>query len=235
MAMYPSFNKPEFSQLFEAYPKAILSLMGGAGIANMFSPEGFVSVEFLQLWGISIGAGFLMAAATAIVAKEVDGRTMDLILSQPVNRIEYLTARLAADLTMMVTIVVITGTSLYLGNKMFDIPLKTSGIVAAMVLLAGFYFMIECFCVFAGSVMERGKAIVTAVAVLIGSHLLNGLADLNETIRGYQWLSVFKYYKPGEALLSGNTPWQQVILFLSIGAIFLIAAVVVFREKDIPS
>jgi hypothetical protein len=97
------------------------------------------------------------------------------------------------------------------------------------------YVMMEAFCLLMGIFMERGRAIIVAVGVLIASHLLNALGDFNQTILSWRWLSFFYYYSPGEALTSGQVPWPSVLLFLSLAIIFFTAALVVFRERDIPA
>jgi ABC-2 type transport system permease protein len=235
--IYQSFaGNPAFAKILDQYPKAVLSLLaGGGGGPSMMSPAGFISVEFLQLWGMIIIAGFAISAATAIVAKEVDGHTMDLILTQPIDRVEYLTARLAADMTMIAGLVIVVIVSLWASTKLFVFPLKTEGILAVGVLCLALFLMIECFSLLLGVFMERGRAVIVSVALLIVSHLVNGLADLNKTLDSFRWLSFFNYYKPGQTLVDGAVPWPQILLFAALGLIFFITAIVLFREKDIPS
>jgi ABC-2 type transport system permease protein len=236
MAIYPSFShNAAFASMIKAYPKAMLSLLAGSGGTDMMTPEGFISLEFLGIWGMIIIAGFVMTTGASIIAKEVDGHTMDLLLTQPIDRVEYLVAKLAADVTMMLGLVVVTTGSMWAGTKMFDFPLKVNGILAVAVLLASLFLMIECFSLAMGAFMERGKAIIASVSVLIGSHLLYSLGDFNETIKGFRWLSFFNYYKPAEPLKDGMIPWPSVLLFLGVALIFLVVAVVVFREKDVPA
>ncbi len=236
VGIYPAFaDNPAFTEIIKAYPKAMLSLLAGSSAVDMMSPEGFISLEFLQLWGMIIIAGFVMTTGASIVAREVDNHTMDLLLTQPIDRVEYLVARLAADITMMLGLVAVTMISIWIGTQMFDFPLKLNGILAVTVLISSLYLMIECFSLALGTFMERGKAIIVTVAVLIGSHLLNSLGDFNDTIKGFRWLSLFNYYKPGEALSNATVPWGTVLLFTGLALVFLTIAVVVFREKDIPA
>jgi ABC-2 type transport system permease protein len=180
-------------------------------------------------------AGFVMTTGASIIAKEIDNHTMDLLLTQPIDRVEYLVARLSADVTMMIGLVAVTMISMWAGTKMFDFPLKIEGILAVTVLIISLYLMIECFSLAMGAFMERGKAIITSVSLLIGSHLLNSLGDFNDTIKSFRWLSFFNYYKPADALKDGVIPWSSVLLFLGTAVIFLTITVVVFREKDIPA
>ncbi len=234
MAIFPSFaNNAAFSSIIKSYPKAFLVLI--AGLTDMASPEGFISLEFLQIWGMIIIAGFVMTTGASIIAKEVDGHTMDLLLTQPIDRVEYLIARLAADLSMMLGLVAVTMVSIWAGTQWFDFPLKADGIIGVTVLIISLYLMIECFSLAMGAFMERGKAIIVSIAVLIGSHLLNSLSEFNDTIKSFRWLSFFNYYKPADVLKSGAVPWDVVLLFSGVALIFLTIAVVVFREKDIPA
>ena len=234
VGIYPSFaNNPAFSEIIKSYPKEVLSLLAGSSGVNMMSPEGFISMEFLQLWGMIIIAGFAMATATAIVAREIDNHTMDIMLAQPLDRVEYLTAKLAADLTMIFGLVAVTIGSIWVGTKLFDFKLDIHGILAVSVPFACLIIMIECYSLFLGTIMERGKAISVAIAILLVSHLWNALGDFNKTIEGMRWVSFMYYYNPAEALKTGEIPWGPVLLFIGVAVVFLTAAVVVFRERDI--
>ncbi len=236
MAIYPVIAKnPAIEQMVKQYPKAIISLMAGSGSVNFLSPEGYLATELLSLWWPIIVGAYAMTLATAIVAKEISDGTMDVLLSQPVERWRLVSSRLLADITLIAVLDAVTMIGIWVFAKAYDVELSTTGIFATGVLGLCLFILIECFGLFFGMIMDRGKALITSITVFIGSHLLNGFSDLNETIGKFRWLSFFKYYKPAAALATGDIPWKDLAVLLGLAALFAIAAFVIFRRKDIPA
>jgi len=236
IAIYPVFaGNAAFAQIFKQYPKALLSLLAGGGNADFFSPAGFLSIEFLSLWWPIIVGAYVMTLATAIVAKEINDGTMDVLLSQPLERWKLMTSRLAADVTLIFALDAVTMVGIWLFARAYAVEISTKGLFATGILALSMFIFLECLSLFFGMIMDRSKALITSITVFIGSHLLNALSDLNKTVAKFRWMSFFKYYKPAAALTTGEVPWKDVALFLGLAAAFAIAAYIAFRRKDIPA
>lgn len=235
LALIPVFIKnQQFKALLAQYPKALMSLFAGAGNINMFSPEGFISIEFLQLWMPIIVFGFAVTFATAIVAKEMDDGTMDLLMAQPIARTSLVLSRFTAMAAYLAALALVTVGSIGVGGRFYDVTFKVEGLLATGLLFLAFMLAIAAFSIFLSVVLrDRGQAIILAVAVFIVSHLLNALSELNETVRKFRFLSIFKYYNPYKALATGEIPWRDISIFLAITLVFLIASLILFRRKDI--
>lgn len=235
-SLLPFMKDLEISGLFEKYPKAVLNLLAGAANVDFFSPEGFFTVEFLALWLPVIVFGFTVAFATAIVAKEVDDGTMDLLLAQPVRRSTLITSRYLALIIFLLIYSAVTMGSHYLFAQAYDFSFKTKGLLATGVHFFLFMLAISTLSLLFSLILkERGQAIIFSVAFLIASHLLNALAEFSETLKDLRFLSIFKYYQPYETLTKGTYPVKASAIFLGITAISLILSLLIFQKKDISS
>lgn len=224
----------QFKELIAKYPKAIMSLFAGASNIDFFSPEGFMTVEFLALWFPIIVIGFAITMATAIVSKEVGDGTMDFLLAQPISRQSLILSRFAALILYLIALVVITFGSMPLLGRFYDVTFKLKGLLVTGLLALAFFMAISAYTLFLSVILrERGHAIVASISIFIGTHLLNAFADLNETVEKFRFLSMFKYYQPYKALATGEVPWRDISIFLAIMLVFFVASLAVFRRKDI--
>lgn len=235
-SIWPIFSgNPALKQLIEQYPEAVAAFLLGTSTLAFMTPEGFLAGEFLQLWWLVIVGSFAIVLGASVVGKDTDDKTMDLLLTQPMRRMTLILSRFTADAIILLLLVVITMAASWLGARVYDMPIKASGFVAAGVAGYSVLLFFEGFSLFFGVVMERGRAIIAGVAVFVASQVLHGLGALNETIERLDWLSFMKYYDPLKALKTGDVPWRDVGLLLGLAVLFLTAAFVVFRRKDIPA
>lgn len=224
----------QIQKLLAEYPKAIMNLLAGAADVNFFTPEGFFSLEFLALWLPIIVYGFAVTFATAIVAKEIDDGTMDLLLAQPISRTTLVLSRFLVLILYLLALTVVTLGSMRLLAPFYDATFKTSGLLVTSLLFLLFMLAISsCTLFFSVVLKERGRAIITSVSIFIASHLLNALAEFNDTLKELRFLSIFRYYNPYKALSTGEMPWRDLGIFLGITLVFLIASLLIFRRKDI--
>lgn len=224
----------QIQQLIAEYPKAIMNLLAGTADVDFSTPEGFFSLEFLALWFPIIVYGFAVTFTTAIVAKEIDDGTMDQLLAQPISRITLVLSRFLVLILYLLALTMITLGSMRLLAPFYDATFKTSGLLVTGLLFLLFMLAISSYTLFLSVILkERGQAIIASVSIFIASHLLNALADFSDTLERLRFLSIFRYYNPYKALVTGEMPWRDLGIFLGITLVFLVASIFVFRRKDI--
>jgi ABC-2 type transport system permease protein len=231
----PFIGEPALRQLLERYPEEVLALAaGGLSGVDMFTPEGFLTIEYFALWLIVIVGGFAIAFTTSIVSKEIDDGTISILLTQPLRRNSLILSRfLALTLYLLILLTVAFGSTGLLA-PVYGVKLKVSGLLAAGVLAFAFVLVISAYTLLFSVIFKgRGRAIIFSVALFLASHLLNALAELSKTLEKVRFLSFFYYYKPYEALRTGNLPWSDLGLFLTIIIICLLLSLVIFARKDI--
>jgi ABC-2 type transport system permease protein len=236
IAITPMFiDAPEIEQLMEAYPEELLTALGGSvEAAGFFTPEGFLSIQYLALWWIIILSGFAVAFATGIVAKEVEEGTIEFLLVQPLARSTIVLSRFAALAVYISALVTVSMLSIGVAAARYDVELSAAGLAAVAIMGVMVMLAISSYTFLLSLIINgRGRAVAVSVAVLIGAHLLNALAPLNETLEEFRFLSFFYYYRPDELLLTGTINWSEPSFFAAVTAIGLVLSLVVFNKKDI--
>lgn len=226
-------SNPAYKHLLDQYPKALLAFLAGAG-GSIFTIEGFWSLEFLQLWWIVIVGGLVMAYAAGIVSTDMDEGTIEFLLTQPLTRSSLILSRLAGLSLYAAALVVTTMVSIGVLSQIFDVKIKATGLIAVGLAAFVFCMTIAAFTLlFSVLVKGRGRAIIYGVSVLLGSHLLNALAELNKTVKKFQRLSLFHYYRPQKLLTTGHVIWSDIAVFLVVLFVCLGLALLIFNRKDI--
>lgn len=220
-----------WKKIIEVYPEKMLAFFGGGGV-NLFTLEGFLTVEFLNPWWIVIMGGFAMAMASAIVGKEMEKKTIEFLLSLPLSRFSLLFYRFLSNLLAILLLTLGTLFPLYLFSLYYDFSLTLKGLFYLS--LYGFIFvsLLASLTLFLSLFFrERNKSISLAVTVLIASYLLDSLSAIYDKLEWIAPFTLFHYYLPYKAL-RGELSFHILVL-LCLFLLFTLASFIVFSRKDI--
>lgn len=225
-----------YEELLEQYPEQLITLLTGSvgSPEAWFTPEGFVSIEFLALWFPVIMLGYIAGYGTALVAKEVENGTIESLLALPVSRTRLLLERVLALVIGIAALTTTTLASLYALSLTYGFKLSTLGTAAATVHVFGFILVFAALVVLLSVIfLDRGKPIGITIGYFVLAHLINALATNSETLRDIQFLSLFKYYDVYTALADARLDFWHNALFFGLSVAFFAAAVFIFKRRDI--
>ncbi len=80
---------------------------------------------------------------------------------------------------------------------------------------------------------RRGKAMTASFVVVVGSFLVNYLAQLWEPAKKLAFLSVLEYYRPVNVLRDGVWPLRDMAVLGGVAAVLWIAGGLVFARRDL--
>ena len=100
-------------EVFNAFPDDIMAFFGGD--VDLFTPSGFLHLEFFSYMPIVLGIVVVTAAASLISKDEEEG-TLELIIAQPINRLTLFASRTIA-LILSVILIPVSYTHLTLPTK----------------------------------------------------------------------------------------------------------------------
>jgi ABC-2 type transport system permease protein len=168
------------------------------------------------------------------VATELERGTLELVLSRPVGRTPFLSAKMAASLGT-VTIVQIGGVVGTLIAR-WTIP-EVSAVTVGDILLAflgswvlfGAVAMVGVL-ISAGSSL-RGRATGAAVGVVVAGFFANFMASLIDEIDWLRYASPFHYFRPGD-LMRGEGLLDLLVL-VGVGALAAAAGIRRFATRDL--
>ena len=205
--IYDTFFKRDVDlmELFNAFPDDLMAFFGGD--VDLFSPSGFLHLEFFSYMPIVLGI-MIVSAAASLISKDEEEGTLELIIAQPVRRITLFLSRTFALILSVVLILAITWVGFYLGAESNDFDL---------------------------SQVELTRPFISLFAILMLflsiALLLSSLARIDEKLEGINRFSPLKYYQGGAAVEGLDA--QNLLLLFGLTVTFLLLAGFLFVRRDV--
>lgn len=224
--MYPSYS----SQIKGMeLPDAVKALMGGADYGT---GTGFLGAEVFS-WGPAVLVIFGIMAGTSILAGEEVNGTLDLLLSQPINRTTLMLAKLAGVVAASLLICALIFAGFLFSIPFVDIDAGLGEVAAATFNLALVMAFFAAFSAWAGAQFAgRGTATGVAVALAVASFFVSYVSELVDVMQPLRYASVFHYNGGAKAITEGVDPLGFAIL-LALTALFTSLGVRAFNRRDL--
>lgn len=224
-------NSETLNQYIKSFPEAMVKAFG---ITDMTTLPGFIGAEYLNLMWPLIVSVFVIMAGAALVGQEVERGTAELWLSVPEDRGRLLGGKLVALLAAIAGLVILSLATievgaLLVGETVGILALVTTGVVmlAYGVAVGGYSALFSSFS------DDRARPAGMAAGLTLAFYLLYVLGGLSDRWAWLKKASIFTAFQPQRALESGTVPVVGVVILLAIGIISAIAAVVIFRRRDV--
>jgi len=226
--------------IIEAWPEGMLEFFGDVEIFS--NPYGFWSLEILTFMWLYAGI-YIVFMASGLLSREVEEKTIDLSLSKPITRLNFLGSKISF-LYIFIAATVGIFFLITMGGMAFSPTFQAEGLFfdrlwltyLMVILFLGAFAMIAKF--FSTIFLNTRKSMAFGVIVLFLMFFLGEFyIYMDESIQGIRFISIFYYYNPSEYLVHSNfTLFIRDLIVLSYINIGLIAAsLLVFDRKDIPN
>jgi len=83
----------DLMQLFNAFPEDLMAFFGGD--VDLFTPSGFLHLEFFSYMPIVLGI-MVISAAAGLISKDEEEGALEIIVAQPISRTKVFVGRTAA-------------------------------------------------------------------------------------------------------------------------------------------
>ena len=229
---YPTVREQAetFIKLVAVYPKPLLAIFG---FTDLTTYPGFMGTETLNLiWPLVIIV-FATLSGSAVVAKEVEDGTAELLLSAPARRWRLLLAKQVAFGVGLLGTVLAAALALVLGAVVVSASVKTEGLVAMSVVMAVFLLTVGAYsALFSSVTSSRGTAAGMSLAVTVASYMAWVVGTLAGSWSWLKNLSIFTAYTPQKALESGSIEIAPIAILLAITTACVVLALVAFERRD---
>ena len=228
----------------------ILSMLGGfegvldffGGLAVMSNPYGFWSLEILNFIWLYAGI-YLIFMASSLLSQEVENKTIDLSLSKPISRYNFLGSKITFLYVFIMTVVGIFFL-ITLGSMANSATFRNEGIFIdrlfatyfSVVLFLGALAMVANF--FSAIFLSTKKSLAFGVMVLFIMFFLGEFyIFMDEAIQGIKYISIFYYYNPIDYLINADSDLfiRDIIVLGIINGVLIAGSLFVFSKKDIPN
>ncbi|MEK7447437.1 MAG: ABC transporter permease subunit [Patescibacteria group bacterium] len=234
VSIYPSIAKTSgYEEVLKNFPKEMLTIFGIDADFNM-NFASYAGGEYLSLMFPLILGAYIASFATRFITKEIESGQISNLLSQPISRVSIYLSRVVAFIMGVCLLVVLTFIPMPLLSRIYDYTIGWSGIykVTFMSILFALAYGGISF-LFSALFSDRGKSLGISLGFFIISYLVYVLGSINKTIKNYDWLSIFKYYRPVDALKDKAIDQGDVFILLAVFIVATILGLLWFRKRDI--
>jgi len=230
VALYPGF-KESLGKYLETMPAQYLQFLGINVAGGQFSLASFLNMEMFGIIAPLAIPFFVILLGARAVAGAEERTQLDLLLSNPVPRWQIIASKFATMAVGLVVILAFLWIFTYVPTLFLSEKLAVGDLTNAVLNLLPFSLFFGGLALLLSALLRR-TAIVIAVpaALLVAMYVVNGLANVVESFKGFQRFSLFHYY--GTAILDG-IGWLGFVVILALATLLAALAAVAFARRDV--
>jgi ABC-2 type transport system permease protein len=223
-------QQAELQKLIESYPPALMAFFGGT--MDLFTPAGFLHIEFFSYMPIVLGI-FALLAGSGLFAGDEEKGTLNLILSYPISRTRLFWGRVLAMVGVTLIILGVIWIGFGIGvSATPEIGFGWADLLLPMLSMLSVLLLFETLGVALSMVLpSRGLAAMVSGVLLVGSFFITSLAQIDPDLEFLADVSPLTYYQGGRALEGFNGTWFAALMIASL--VFALLAWWRMERKDI--
>ncbi|WP_063824865.1 ABC transporter permease [Nocardia pseudovaccinii] len=228
-AVIPMMYLPSYQSLKEQGSLDIKqnTMYEAMGVSDFASASGYLNATVFSLMGLLLMLIFAVTFASRSVAQEENG-ILDLLLAQPINRMNLLLQRFAALAVQITIATTVLTLSVIAGAEQGRLEVSTGNIVAASAGLGLLALVVGAITLLIGAVTgKRSVTLGSASLIAVAGYLANNLGG--DFVRK---LSPFYWANGGAPLVHGWNGIHLVVLVV-VAAVALVLALAAFDRRDL--
>ncbi|MFX1275847.1 MAG: ABC transporter permease subunit [Promethearchaeota archaeon] len=235
------FNPGLFSKMaeyFENYPEVVLEMVGGQLALGEFG--GFINTYIFSFAWMYFGI-YLIMRASQDIPKEIDNKTIDLVLSKPINRWQFVIGKYFQHLTTTLLMTGAVALGLFLG--IFTVPainpaeVYYNEVIIAILWLFLFLVALVSTGFFFSTFMSTRLSLAFSFGMMIFFYAIGSFSSLMpEAVQGIKYFSIFYYFLPSDLLIDHTLDfiWLHALVLVFYSVVITIIAGIIFNKRDIP-
>ena len=231
---FPAFKDSGLDQLLAALPPELKALKGLIGDVNALSTtSGYLAGQFFDIRMPMFISVFAVILAVGLSVKDEDDGYMRTLLALPLSRVKVLFGKLLA----IIAICAVTNSAMVVGLYLGAIAVNVS-LDSTVLLNLSLVNLLLSICmttlVYAIGLATGKRGITMALGIIIGagSFLLTTFVKSVDWLKPYENVSLFHYF-PAADIVKHSIGLIDIIVLSSVTAISIIAALLVFRRRDV--
>jgi ABC-2 type transport system permease protein len=229
--MYPAF-KDSLSEIMESGIAEGFSFFRGA--EDMASYVGFLNMELYQIFWIMILGIILGFLSGSIIAKEIEGKTIDLLMSNPVSKKQIIFEKFLGLTPMILIINIATMLTVFAITIVINEELNFVNVALAHIASIPYFLSIISIGILVSVIVnEKMKASIIMIAIIVGMFIFESVSNMVPEYESIGIISLTHYYNPLDALKYGNIDIAGLIILLVVTVWSLIIAMIYFEYNDI--
>ncbi len=231
-ALYPSTASLSTANLNELLENPTIQiLLGKLHWDNSF--ESYISTKGLMFTGL-IASGFVAWLTAAFLSGEVDHKTIDLLLAQPLVRTRLVLTRYAALVATIVIMMVAMLAGIVITVKALNIETSIPWLAYSLVYMGMLTLAFGAIALFISALLSDGRrAALTSLGVMVLMYFMETVGSVVDLLGPIRYLSLFHYARYNEMLMTRSLSLVDAGVMLAVVIVFLALATVAFQRRDI--
>lgn len=229
--LFPSITEGiDLDAYMETMPKAFLEAFG---VRSLNTIEGFLATELYQFaWVILLGI-YIAYSAASLIASDVEGERMDVLLSLPVSRARVVGEKFLSMAPGILIINVIVAIVTWLGTRLVGYPISTVDLIAVHALSLPYLFTCAGIGLVFSVVVDRASiAQRAAMATVFGLFLLESvITGTDYEVIGA--IAPMRYYDPPAILVDSSYDLVGAGILLAATLVLVVISQWYFARTDI--
>lgn len=233
VAIYPAFaaSGAELEEAMENLPEAYKAFTGG--VLSLTEFDGYLVSQYLIILPLIL-AIFAIIEGTGALRGEEERGSMDALLSLPLARSQVVFHKAIATLLSIALVLVIIGVVLAVSVAFVEeATLALDRLAVVMLNSFGMGALFYCFSLFLSATLpSRRLAGVIGAVFAVGAYFFDAMTEIVESLYDYRYLGPFNYFEP-LTILKEDLSFLNSGVLLGASLVFLLGAVLIFRQRDI--
>ncbi len=238
MTMFDPELFGDLSAILENYPESLRQMIGDN--LDLTRIEGFVNIyvfTFSWMWyGI-----YLMIRIGQDIPEEIEKKTIDIVLSKPISRTEYILGKKMQQILMILIIMIISfglviaGIAMPGGSQVSDLNMKH--LIIGFVWMTLLLMSLEATAFFFSSFLTPKKALSFSIGMLVLFYFIGTFwQSMNENLQNIKYLSLFHYFDTAGLMLDGilTNIFRDCMILFGYSVVLTGGALIIFHKRDIP-
>jgi ABC-type transport system involved in multi-copper enzyme maturation permease subunit len=222
-------------QIIKSLPPSLRSMLGEEFLGGL-TTRGILAFGWNHPIALALGAAIAIVLATRGIAGEIENGAMELMLSQPLSRMNYFAAHVGFALLALATLSLSGWLGTAIGQHVFDLNAFAPGnlfrLVVNFFLLQSAWLGITLLLSVFGR--ERGRVAGAAFFLALISYLVQVIGRLWPAAAFLLPFSLYTYYSPPALLVESRPVGKSLVILFSAIAVSLGSAAWRFQRRDIP-
>ena len=204
------------------------------GYESSATYPGFLNIELYQIfWMLFLAIAFGYIAGS-LVSKEVESKTMDMLLSNPIPRYRIVLEKFLGLIPMVLTVNVATMVAVLAVTAGIGEELALGDLFLTHLTSIPYFLAVLAIGVLASTIInEKMKASIVVIAIVMGSYILQTVSLLTPDYEKLALITLTHYYDPADGLLEGTVDIAGGLVLFTVTIGCLLAAVWYFDRRDI--
>jgi len=231
--LFPTFQSmPNLIGFLEQMPPTIRAIVGD--VTAMAQLDGFLRTKLFDPLPLLL-AVFVVSQGARLIAGEVEHKSIDLLLAQPVSRRRIVVGKFLAMVTATVFMTLILVASLVICCRFIEGESSARHLLLSTLNGLPLTWFFGAAALLGSCLLQRAQqASMIVGGTVVGFYVWETFRLLSPSLRPYDEFSLFAQHKAG-VTLAGQVQAEPILVLLGLAAVLLVGAVVAFDRRDLAS